>query len=153
MGYGCPTVHIGSYARFSEHQFDWAIYPQPSGAQLRRCHALFGCRRPAGHADTPLDDQQAMLGLHQTHCFMLLLDHVNAREGTQPSAGVPSSLLRLLSVLSSAGVAQAASGADADCSMVFASLLSLSCVVAVSPCNALQGRGFFTLGAVHPPLH
>ena len=25
-----------------------------------------GLGRPAGHADTPLDDQQAMLGLHQT---------------------------------------------------------------------------------------
>ena len=33
-----------------------------------------GLGRPAGHADTPLDDQQAMLGLHQTNCFMLLLD-------------------------------------------------------------------------------
>ena len=29
-----------------------------------------GLGRPAGHADTPLDDQQAMLGLHQTNCFM-----------------------------------------------------------------------------------
>ena len=33
-----------------------------------------GLGRPAGHADTPVDDQQAMLGLHQTNCFMLLLD-------------------------------------------------------------------------------
>ena len=36
-----------------------------------RC--LFGCRRPASHADTPLDDQQAMQGLHQTaqYCSMM----------------------------------------------------------------------------------
>ena len=33
-----------------------------------------GLGRPAGHADTPLDDQQAMLGLHQANCSMLLLD-------------------------------------------------------------------------------
>ena len=117
VGDGCPTVHIGSYASFSEDQFDWAIYPQPSmrhetahsvavtaasatrtgasrrtsrtyqrrgarGAQLRRCQALFGCRRPAGHADTPLDDQQAMQGLHQTNCFMLLLDDAQCNKNT-----------------------------------------------------------------------
>ena len=30
--------------------------------------------RPVGYADTPLDDQQAMLGLHWLCCFVLLLD-------------------------------------------------------------------------------
>ena len=38
-----------------------------------------GLGRPAGHADTPVDDQQAMLGLHQTNCFMLLLDDAQKR--------------------------------------------------------------------------
>ena len=28
-----------------------------------------GLGRPAGHADTPLDDQQAMLGLHAVVCY------------------------------------------------------------------------------------
>ena len=28
-----------------------------------------GLGRPAGHADTPLDDQQAMLGLHAVACY------------------------------------------------------------------------------------
>ena len=37
-------------------------------------HGQFGLRhaglgRPAGHADTPLDDQQAMLGLHAVACY------------------------------------------------------------------------------------
>ena len=41
-----------------------------------------GLGRPAGHADTPLDDQQAMLGLHQTKCFMVLLDDAQCNKNT-----------------------------------------------------------------------
>ena len=41
-----------------------------------------GLGRPAGHADTPVDDQQAMLGLHQTNCFMLLLDDAQCNKNT-----------------------------------------------------------------------
>ena len=41
-----------------------------------------GLGRPVGHADTPVDDQQAMLGLHQTNCFMLLLDDAQCNKNT-----------------------------------------------------------------------
>ena len=52
-----------------EHEGPWALR-----------HAELG--RPVGYADTPLDDQQAMQGLHQTNCFMLLLDDAQCNKNT-----------------------------------------------------------------------
>ena len=55
-----------------------------SPATVLRVWRHAGLGRPAGHADTPLDDQQAMLGLHQTTnrpCWDSMLFYAIARQG------------------------------------------------------------------------